>query len=143
MTETALGLAFIAEVDISDGTKLGAWTKCEGLSVEYDVYEYKEGGQNAFIHRLPGRAKYQNIKLTRPLTSETAKVASWVSRVTTTQARTQATITVKDAAGEEVARWTIDGVFPAKWAGPNLDVSANQVATETLELAHNGFLGGG
>ena len=38
--------------------------------------------------------------------------------------------------------WNLEGVFPVKWNGPSLDVGANQAATETLELAHNGFLAG-
>jgi hypothetical protein len=28
-----------------------------------------------------------------------------------------------------------------RWTGPTLDVGASSVAMETLELAHNGFLG--
>ena len=32
------------------------------------------------------------------------------------------------------------GVLPVRWAGPTLDVGASQVAMETLELAHEGFL---
>ena len=31
-------------------------------------------------------------------------------------------------------------VFPVRWSGPNLDIDTAKVATETLELAHNGFL---
>jgi phage tail-like protein len=139
-TEPGLGLRFVAEVDMSDGTKLGFWQKVEGLTVEYEIHEYKEGGLNGFIHRLPTRAKYQNVKLTRPITPESSKVAEWISKVSTTGERTQARISVKDAAGTEIAAWTLDGVFPAKWSGPTLDVGQNQVAVETLELVHNGFL---
>ena len=65
MPEPALGLRFTVVID-GHGT-LGNWTKCEGLTVEYDVHEYAEGGLNGYVHRLPGRAKYQNIKLTRPI----------------------------------------------------------------------------
>ena len=140
--EPGLGLRFVAEVDLSDGTKLGAWQKVEGLSVEYEIHEYKEGGVNDFIHRLPTRAKYVNVKLTRPITPETSKVAAWVSKVKTTGERTQARISVKDAAGTEIAAWTLEGVFPAKWTGPTLDVTTNTVAQEVLELAHHGFLNG-
>jgi phage tail-like protein len=139
-TEPGLGIRFVAEVDLSDGTKLGAWQKVEGLTVEYEIHEYKEGGVNDFIHRLPTRAKYQNVKLTRPITPDTAKVAAWVSKVSTTGQRTQARISVKDAAGTEIASWTLEEVFPAKWTGPTLDVGQNQVAVEVLELAHHGFL---
>ena len=141
-TEPGLGLRFVAEVDLADGTKLGAWQKVEGLSVEYEIHEYKEGGVNDYIHRLPTRAKYVNVKLTRPITPETAKVAAWVSKVSTTGERTQARISVKDAAGTEIAAWTLEAVFPAKWTGPTLDVTTNAVAQEVLELAHHGFLNG-
>ena len=76
MTEPALGLCFLVEID--DGRSLGAWTKCEGLSVEWDIHEYKEGGVNDFVHRLPGRAKYQNLKLTRPVTTATGRSAGLI-----------------------------------------------------------------
>ena len=67
MPSPALGLRFTVSID-GIGS-LGNWAKCEGLTVEYDVMEYQEGGQNACVHRIPGRAKYQNIRLTRPVDS--------------------------------------------------------------------------
>src|SRR4029079_13349811 len=120
MTETALGLYCTVEID--DGRSLGAWTKCEGLSVEWDIHEYKEGGVNDYVHRLPGRAKYQNLKLTRPITSATADVISWLKEVSPTQDWPDAKVSVRDAAGEEVAAWTFGQVRPVKWQGPSLDV---------------------
>ena len=45
------------------------------------------------------------------------------------------------ASGSSVAEWVLMGVFPVRWTGPSLDVNGNQMAIETLELAHNGFLG--
>jgi phage tail-like protein len=48
---------------------------------------------------------------------------------------------VRDAGGEEVASWNLTGVYPSKWTGPSLDANGKAVATETLELVHNGFLG--
>ncbi len=138
MTETALSLHFSVEID--DGRSLGDWTKCEGLSVEWDLLEYKEGGVNNYIHRLPGRTKYQNLKLTRPVTSATADVIAWLKEVGPTQDWPNAKVAVRDAAGEEVVAWTFGHVRPVKWQGPTLDVGQNQVATETLELAHDGFL---
>src|SRR3984893_308700 len=115
-------------------------SKCDGLSVEYDVFEYKEGGENAFVHRIPGRAKYQNIKLTRPINQDTKKVASWIAKIKIEVKRQTAEISALDSEGKPIATWNLEGVFPVKWSGPSLDIGANQVATETLELAHNGFL---
>ena len=81
MSDPEYGLVLRFKVTLDDHTELGAWTKCEGLSVEYDVQEIKEGGQNDYIHRLAGRAKYQNIKLTRPIDKDTGKVAAWLASV--------------------------------------------------------------
>jgi phage tail-like protein len=138
MDEPGLGLRFTVSID---GLNLGNWTKCEGLVVEYDVHEYREGGQNGFVHRLPGRAKYQNIKLTRPVDPSSAQVAGWVASVQARLTRQTAQVAVLDATGEPVAVWDLMDAFPVRWTGPNLDVGSNQVASETLELAHNGFLG--
>jgi phage tail-like protein len=138
MTDTALGLRFSVTIDGKDS--LGDWTKCEGLTVEYDVYEYKEGGVNTHIHRLPGRAKYQNLKLTRPVTKSTADVAAWLSKVNPDVDRITAKIAVMDEAGTEIASWSFRGVYPLRWTGPTLDVGQNAAATEVLELCHAGFL---
>ena len=127
-------------VKIDGHGDLGNWSKCDGLSVEYDVFEYKEGGENAFVHRIPGRAKYQNLKLTRPVNKDSKKVASWMAKLKIEVKRQTAEISALDTEGNPIATWNLEGVFPVKWNGPSLDVGANSVAMETLELAHNGFL---
>ena len=136
--EPGLSLRFTVEID---GQSLGTWSKCEGLTVEYDVHEYQEGGNNSFVHRLPGRVKYQNIKLTRPVDSSTRSVVAWLASVQARVTPATAAITVLDSDGKPVATWNLLGVFPAKWTGPTLDVGSNSTAMETLELAHNGFMG--
>jgi phage tail-like protein len=73
--------------------------------------------------------------------SSTTAVARWLASVQSNLTRGTAQITVLDPAGESVAEWVLSGVFPARWTGPSLDVNGNQVAMETLELSHNGFLG--
>lgn len=138
MSEFGLGLRFVVEID--DGRSLGDWTKCEGLAVEWDYYEYKEGGVNDYIYKLPGRTKYPSLKLTRPVTAATADVMKWLKDVKPGQQWPNAKVAIHDAAGEEVYAWSLLRVRPVKWQGPTLDVGQNQVATETLELAHDGFL---
>ena len=138
--EPGLSLRFTVVID--GQISLGDWSKCEGLTVEYDVHDYQEGGNNSFIHRLPGRAKYQNIKLTRPVDNSSKSVMQWLASVQMSVVPATAAITVLDSNGAKVATWNLVGVFPAKWTGPTLDVGAKSAAMETLELAHNGFLGG-
>ncbi len=135
------GLSLRFMVVIDGQFELGDWTKCEGLQVEYDIFSYKEGGNNGFVHRLPGRAQYQNIRLTRPIDDSTSAVMTWLASVQSRVTPSTAAITVLDADGEPVTTWNLVGVFPAKWSGPTLDVTTNATATETLELVHNGFIG--
>jgi phage tail-like protein len=49
-------------------------------------------------------------------------------------------ITLHDAHGEMVATWSLRGVYPLKWSGPQLNADGRGVAVETLELFHEGFL---
>ncbi len=134
------GLSLRFRVKIDNYGSLGSWSKCDGLTVEYEIQEYQEGGQNDYVHRLPGRCKYQNIKLTRPLDKSSADVASWVAGQRKKVERSNAEISVLDAAGEVVVQWNLNAAYPVKWTGPSLDATGNQIATETLEIAHNGFL---
>jgi phage tail-like protein len=136
--DSAQSLRFRVKLD--GGADLGDWSKCDGLSVEYEVFEYKEGGENEFIHRLPGRAKYQNLKLTRPLNKDSEKVAQWIGSMKSQVRRETAEVSALDTEGQPIATWSLEGVYPVKWSGPSLDIGNNSVATESLELAHNGFL---
>lgn len=138
MSESGLGLRFSVKID---GHDFGNWQKCDGLAVEYDIHEHKEGGENGYVHRLPGRVNYPNIKLTRPVDSGTSSVTSWVASLQIRMVPSTAQISVLDPTGETVATWMLTGVYPIRWNGPSLDVNGNQWATETLELSHNGFLG--
>ncbi|MDQ6709648.1 MAG: phage tail protein [Candidatus Dormibacteraeota bacterium] len=142
MPDLATAQSVRFRVKIDDGHELGDWSKCDGLSVEYDVLEYKEGGENGFIHRIPGRVKYQNIKLTRPINKDSERVAKWIASLKHRVTRHTAAISALDTEGHAIATWSLEGIYPVRWSGPSLDIGSNQVAMETLELAHNGFLGG-
>lgn len=133
----ALGLRFEVTVD---GVQLGAFTACDGLEATYEVEEYKEGGVNGFVHRLPGRLKYSNIKLTRPLDAQSPPIAAWISKFQSSCKRTTAAITAYDAANKRVQSWNLREVWPVRWGGPSFGSDKNEVAKETLELAHHGFL---
>lgn len=122
-----------------DGESLGFFNGCQGLSSQVEVERRQEGGNNGFVWQLPTRVTFSTIRLTRPLTPETAKVAKWISSVQTGIKRPTAQITALRADGSEVARWGLVEVLPVSWQGPTLDPSSPAVATEVLEIAHHGF----
>jgi phage tail-like protein len=135
----ATGQSLHFRVKLDGGPDLGNWSKCDGLSVEYDIFEYKEGGENTYVHRIPGRAKFQNLKLTRPVNKDSKQVADWIAQMKTQVKRETAEVSALDTEGNALATWSFEGVYPVRWTGPSLDIGNNQAATETLELAHNGF----
>ncbi|MBX9367096.1 phage tail protein, partial [Streptomyces sp. WAC04114] len=94
---------------------------------------------NGFVWQLPTRVSFSTIRLTRPLTPDTTKVAKWISSLQTGIKRPTAQIAALRADGSEVARWGLIDVLPVSWTGPTLDPANPAVATEVLEITHHGF----
>jgi phage tail-like protein len=139
MTEPANSIRFDVRID---GVTIGSFTGIEGLAVEYEVKTYEEGGQNGFVHQLPGRLKYSNLKLTRPVDKESKELAAWFGKLRRgqgTKRQTAAVVAFNDNR-EVVAEWNLAGVYPVRYTGPSFSTETAKVATETLELAHNGFI---
>ena len=134
---------FILEVD---GLHIGTFTEVSGLNVEIEVEQIKEGGQNHFVHQVPGRMSWPNIVLKRAVVFDDS-LFQWFSttsgdgfagngnRVTT---RTAAITLVTDRGGR-LRSWNIDRAFPVKWTGPSFAVSSSDIPQEELEIAHHGF----
>lgn len=133
----ALSHLFLVKLDMVD---IGLWTEFSGLSAEYDVEEYEEGGNNWFSHKFPGRLTYGNITLKRPIDGDSAKLHGWFASLMGTSAvRSTASVTVYDAELTAVAAWNFIDVIPVKWSGPSFSAGDEAVAVEELEFAHHGF----
>jgi phage tail-like protein len=125
---------------VIDDDELGWFNTCEGLGVEVVIEQREEGGNNGYIHQLPTRLKYSNIKLSRPIGEHSAKLTAWLCSFASGVERRTATITAMTGDRQKVATWNLDGVIPVRWSGPSLNADSPKVATETVELAHHGFL---
>lgn len=124
-----------------DGLSLGTFTACDGLNVEISVESYEEGGNNDFIYQLPGRIKYTNVKLTRAASTESTKIYTYFKKLQKEGVkRSSASITALTQDGNVIQEWKLKDVFPVKWNGPSFTTDSAKAATETLELAHHGFL---
>ena len=124
-------------VEVGPGKEIGFFSECSGLSLEYEVYEYTEGGQNDFVHKLPTRLRYPNLVLKRGITDEN-RLVEWLLERTPTQV----TVKLQRADGKAVRTWAFDKAYPVKWQGPTLNANSSNPATETLEIAHKGLTKG-
>lgn len=141
--DPAVSVCFVVQLD---DVNLGEFTSCEGLGAEVVLEQREEGGNNGFVWQLPSRIKYSNIKLTRPLTKDTAKVARWFSaavqggRAAATGKNKTGFIQAMTLDGTVIARWGLCDVVPVRWTGPSLNLDSPKVSTETIEIAHHGFV---
>jgi phage tail-like protein len=139
MGEPALTLTYKCTID--GIIPLGTWSKIEGLGFSYQVTEYREGGVNSYMRKIIGPVKYDNLRLSRPVDSDSQLISIWLTANLIKIVPQTMSITALDSAGNEVTTWNLAGVVPVKWTGPSLDVNGNQVAMETLELAYDEMIG--
>ena len=132
-----VGVRFAVQLD---NGSVGVFTTCEGLGLEVVLEQREEGGNNSMIWQLPTRIKYSNIKLTRPVGPDSQKLTDWITKVLQGVKPATAVITAINVQGGMVAKWSLDGVVPVRWTGPSLNLDSAKVFTETLEIAHHGFL---
>jgi phage tail-like protein len=141
MGDPALSIVYRCTID--GFIPLGIWTKIEGLGFEYDIKEYREGGVNGYTHKLLGPVKYENLRLTRPVDSNSQWLAMWMQLQMVAVVPQTMSISALNAAGEEITTWNLAGCVPRKWTGPTLDIMGNAIATETLEVVYEQIIGFG
>jgi phage tail-like protein len=139
MGDPALTLTYACTID--GLISLGTWSKIEGLGFSYQVTPYREGGLNSHMHKIIGPVTYENVRLSRPVDSDSMLISIWLAANLVKIIPQTMSITALDSAGNEVTTWNLAGVVPVKWSGPSLDVNGNQVAMETLELAYDEMIG--
>ena len=134
---------FLFEVD---GMQIGQFSEVSGLSVEVQVEQVEEGGENQFVHKLPGRMSWPNIKLKRGVI-QSDNLFAWLressgdgyaGKGNKLERRTGA-ITLLALDGTRLRAWNVVDAFAVRWTGPSFDASATGTATEELEIAHHGF----
>jgi phage tail-like protein len=138
--EEAVAVCYVVKIDDQNAW---AFSSCDGLGCEVVMEQREEGGNNGFVWQLPTRLKYSNIKLSRPVTNDSVKITGWIAGMAGGVKRKTATIEARTLSGTVIARWSLLDVVPVRWTGPQLSADSPKVATETLELAHHGFLGRG
>jgi phage tail-like protein len=122
-----------------EGLAVGGFREVSGLSAETEVVEFRDGSDN-LIRKLPGRTKWPDIVLKKGFTGST-ELFDWAMTLarTGTVVRRSGSIVMYDQSHTEIARWRFENAWPVKWEGPTLKAGGNEVAMETLVLAHEGF----
>jgi phage tail-like protein len=132
-----MGFNFLVEIE---GMIVGGFSEVTGLAVETEVEEYREGGLNAYVHKLAGPTRYSaNLVLKRGLT-DIETLWSWHQDVVKGKVkRKNGSIYLLDARRLPAMWWNFADAYPVKWSGPDFRAEQGAVATETVELVHRGI----
>jgi phage tail-like protein len=136
ITDPYRNFNFLVEID---GITRATFQECSGFDSTIDIIEHREGGENTTLRKLPGMTKYSNITLKWGMTDDRQLYDWHVQAVRGQVERKNGSIVMLDAAGTEKARWNFVRAWPSKWDGPDFNAEGNDVAIETLEIAHEGI----
>lgn len=134
---------FLFEVD---GVEIGLFREIRGLNVSIETVQVEEGGQNGFVHVLPGRMTWPHLIFRRGVTESDA-LFDWLNKSSgegfaaagNKLVRATGAVTAISGAGKRLRAWEFDGVFPIRWSGPDFDTASQSPLEEELEVAHHGF----
>lgn len=110
-----------------------------------EIHGSSKGGA-ATRQATPTVAKFTNITLKLVATTDTAlykwyedcnknmgEGSNWNAK------RKSASVSAYDQSNKMQARWEIVKCYPCKYTGPTLTASSGDMATETIELVHEGI----
>lgn len=123
------------------GADTVSFTEVAGLTQELQPIEYRVGdSQDYSTTKMPGLRKYNNITLKRGMVKGPNEFFLWLNSVKQNNIeRRDIIINMLNEDNAPVMVWTAKNAFPVKVEGPGLKSTGNEVAIESIELAHEGL----
>lgn len=112
----------------------------QGLSVEVETEEFKEGGENRFVHKLPTRTKYQELVLKRGMFVGSGIILWCRNAIENFDFQpTNLTITLLNEDHIPIAAWYVVNAYPVSWSITDLNAMESKVVVESIKLRYNYF----
>lgn len=123
------------------GGETGTFTEVSGLDVETEIIEYRDGANRSYSkQKIPGMQKYANVVLKRGVMPADNEFFIWWETVSLNQVeRRDVTVSLLNEEHEPMMVWKIVEAWPTKVTGTDLKADGNEIAIETIELAHEGI----
>jgi phage tail-like protein len=131
---------FSFKVVIGDQAEV-LFQEVSGLGLETQPIEYRHGDSAVFAPlKVPGLVKTANVTLKRGVFKSDNKFWDWRKQIKSNNIqRVPVTIQLLDEGGNATMEWTLNNAWPTKITSADPDAAVNEVAVETLELAHEGI----
>jgi phage tail-like protein len=118
----------------------GGFSECTGLGMDLANDKRHEGGLNDTEHRFPTRMTWPNITLKRGVSRISQSGWDWLYDFGGGKVkRKNGLVMLLDSRHIPHNIWTFRRGFPVKFVGPEMKGAGNEVAVESLEIAHEGL----
>ncbi|VAX31039.1 FIG00613894: hypothetical protein [hydrothermal vent metagenome] len=117
-----------------------SFQEVSGLDIESQPIEYRHGDSPQFSTiKMPGIQKSGNVTMKKGVFKSDNKFWDWFNKIKmNTIKRIPVTIILLDEAGGTTMTWTLANAWPTKITGTDLKSDGNEVAIESIEIAHEG-----
>ena len=129
---------FRFEVDLGSELTGVAFQEVSGMDVENQIIEYRKSNSKLFSpEKMPGIVKYGNITMKRGVFVNDNTFWNWHKEIQmNTIKRRTVVIKLLDEAGEVTMQWQLENAWPTKITSTDLKSDGNEVAVDTIEIAH-------
>jgi len=129
---------FRFEVDLGTELKRVGFQEVSGMDVEDQVIEYRKSNSPLFSReKMPGLVKYGNVTMRRGIFVNDNVFWDWHAEIKMNLIKRR-TVLIKllDEGGNVTMQWQLDNAWPTKISSTDLKSEGNEVAIDTLEIAH-------
>jgi phage tail-like protein len=111
-----------------------------GLSVDLEVEEIAEGGENRFKHKLPVKTKFPNLVLKRGLVVDSSLIDWCRDAIENFNfSPKDLTISLLNEEHKALMTWNIVHAYPIKWSIADFNAEESKIVIETIELVYSYF----
>jgi len=130
---------FYFQVKIGD--KEIPFQEVSGLDIEAQIIEYRHGNSKEFSTiKMPGIKKTGNVTLKKGIFVKDNGFWDWFNKIKmNTIERQTIVINLLDESGAPTMIWTLTNAWPTKITGTDMKSDGNEIAVETIEVAHEGL----
>jgi phage tail-like protein len=121
-------------------SSISGFSEISGLDASIEMFDYKEGGRNDYLHKFATRASFGNITFKRGV-AVTPDLLQWHDEVRQGSFGARRGIMIAHLAddGSPALVWSVHRALPVKYVGPSWNAGSSSVAIESLEIAHEGL----
>ena len=132
---------FTVQFSSSLGNSDTSFKEVSGIKKTVTTEEYSEGGENAYVYKLPKKVTYSPLVLKRGIAELDSPLVKWCKSIMESTVMDSICcmplwIYLMDENRHPIRGWSFINAFPIKWDVETFDSLKNEVAIESITLEY-------